>query len=125
MSVADIYQDMYLDVCKELDATRRRLLDEIHAERMRVIQLEGQRLMLLSHINNCAKAMKTTHPSTAAYMAQFADQLRNSYEAAPSKVAVLPTCEARCVDESVHGHARSADNASLYTQAGTDPRGAF
>jgi len=55
MSVADIYQDMYLDVCKEFGCHTPRLLDEIHAERMRVIQLEGQRLMLLSHINNCAK----------------------------------------------------------------------
>jgi|SRR5882757_3244520 len=119
MSVADIYQDMYLDVCKELDATRRRLLDEIHAERMRVIQLEGQRLMLLSHINNCAKAMKNTHPSTAAYMAQFADQLRNSYEAAPPKVAVLPTCEARCLDKSVHGHSGDVRSAPVHTEAGS------
>jgi len=125
MSVADIYQDMYLDVCKELDATRRRLLDEIHAERMRVIQLEGQRLMLLSHINNCAKAMKNTHPSTAAYMAQFADQLRNSYEAAPPKVAVLPTCEARCVGEPLSGHPGPSRSAPVYTEAGTNTRAPF
>jgi len=62
---------------------------------------------------------KREYPSTATNFLANVEQLRNSYEAAPSKVAVLPTCEARCVDESVHGHSGDIRSAPVHTEAGS------
>lgn len=125
MSAGKLYQDMYTDVCRELYETRERLLDEVHQEKMRVIKLEGQRLILLSQLDCAANLLKRQYPMQAATFLTNVEQLRNSYEAAPPKVAVLPTCEARRVDKPVSGHTRSADNASLYAQAGTSDSAPF
>lgn len=121
----NLYEDLYNDVCRELYETRERLLNEVHLEKMRVIKLEGHRLILLSQLDCAANLLKREYPTVAANFLANVEQLRNSYEAAPPKVAVLPTCEAVSLEGAVPGHTRSADNASLYAQAGTDPRGAF
>lgn len=115
----NLYEDMYNDVCRELFETRERLLDEVHQERMRVIKLEGQRLILLSQFECAANLLKRQYPAIAANFLTNIDQLRNSYEAAPSKVAVLPTCEARCLDESIQGHPGDTRSAPVHTEAGS------
>jgi hypothetical protein len=125
MSAGKLYQEMYHDVCKELNATRNLLLEEIHQERLRVIALEGQRMTLLSHLEIAANLLTKFSPTTASRLHGVVENLRNAYEAAPPKVAVLPTCEARRVDGLVQGPARSADNTSLYAQTGTDQERPF
>lgn len=115
----NMYEDLYNDVCKELYDTRERLLNEVHLEKMRVIKLEGHRLMLLSQFECAANLLKREYPSTAALFLANIEKLRNSYETAPPKVAVLPTCEARCVDEPVHGPAESTRRAPVHTEAGS------
>jgi|SRR5882672_244262 len=114
----NLYEHMYNDVCKELYDTRRLLLDQIHQERIRVITLEGQRLTLLSHLECSANLLKTPYPIVSARMLEVADQLRNSYEAALPKVAILPTCEARCLGESLPGREESTRRAPVHTEAG-------
>jgi len=118
MSISKLYEDLYNDVCKELYDTRRLLLDQIHQERMRVITLEGQRLSLLSHLETSGNLMKNTYPIVSARMLEVANQLRNSYEAAPPKVAVLPTCAAVSLEGAVHGPEESTRCAPVYTETG-------
>jgi hypothetical protein len=118
MSEALLWERLYEDVNTELRATRRRLLDEVHQERLRVIQLEGQRLSLLSALESAANLLKDTYPGMHTHWLGVVRQLRGSYEAAPSKVAVLPTCEAVSLEGAVPRYPGDVRSAPVHTEAG-------
>jgi len=117
MSISKLYEDLYNDVCKELYDTGDCCSinpSGAHA----VITLEGQRLSLLSHLETSGKLMENTYPIVSARMLEVANQLRNSYEAAPPKVAGPPTCAAVSLEGAVHGPEESTRCAPVYTETG-------
>jgi hypothetical protein len=116
---------MYFDTAKELDATRSRLLQECHEERMRVIKLEGQRLTLLSHLESAGALLKITYPIASARYLEIAKEIRKAYETPKPTVAELVTRQIGGVEESVSGHPRPARSAPVHTETGPTQQAPF
>jgi hypothetical protein len=125
MSVTTLWEQLYFDTSKELDAMRRRLSQQCHEERMRVIALEGQRLTLLSHLTISANLLKVPYPIVAERMLEVVNELRTGYETAKPTVAELVTREAGSVAGTVPGHSGAERGTPVHTEAGPAKQAPF
>lgn len=116
MSAPNIWEHLYFDTARELDELRRRLLNEWHEERIKVIRLEGHRLTLLSHLRSAAVLCKHDFPIVSARYIELAQEIADDYPAKPHS-------EAAGVEKPVPRHPDPLPNASLYAASGADPFG--
>lgn len=122
MSEANLWHDQYVQTAEELHALRTHLLEEVHQRDMTIIQLENQRLTLLSRLRYAADLLKSQSPIIAREMLCLHQQLKAGYVRKVSTVQSLHSTEGEIQPDvgpaGEAGYTSRADNTSLIPNAG-------